>query len=1832
MEKFHNIVKDGPTFVCSCCDQLWYKKSVQNAQNCLNKIPATALSFARVSIDSKTSSWLCGTCVKYLKLGEVPPYSVENGVHFWPCPQELELFPLEERLVALRVPFMQIRELPRGGQLSLKGNVVNVPADISSVVTSLPRTFSDSQTIPLRFKRKLEYKHSVLDQNIRPNKVLQAAKWLVTNSALYKAEGVTVRTDLDAFSSAQSEQLNVLPFEEDGDTSESNPIEQTSTCIDSNLHEDDWTEVPNFDNRAAGQLDTMLTSHSAEEISNVALCLAPCEGQKPLGLFQDTHSECLSFPSLFCGKPRPQHKRTVHYSDICKVELRHKDRRVSMSVSNIFYKAKKLQIHHIQQQVQLSIRKCKRGNKKLTAGYLKEIENVRALIHQDEGYRVFKSLRGSPPYWERAKKDIFAMIRQCGIPTWFASFSAAETKWYHLLNILAQTIYNKQYTEEELQNLTWEQKCDLIQKDPVTCCRHFDFMVQEFIKCILLSPVHPVGMIEDYFYRVEFQKRGSPHIHMLIWVSDAPQFQTSTHDEITTFIDKYVTCNNTAHTEDMVQLLNYQNHRHAKTCKKYNENICRFSFPMFPFPRTMILQPLDQNMPSEQLLHITANYQKICCELEKMKFGEDITFSQFLDRLQLTEEEYLQAVQSSLKIEKVFLKRSPNEIRVNNYNTFLLRTWRANMDLQFVLHPYACAMYIVSYISKSQRGMSNLLQHAVQECKDGNSSIQESVRHIGNKFLNHIEMSAQEAVYYILQIPLRKATRSFIFINTSPPSDRSFLLKPLSKISQLPDNSHDIESDSLLKKYARRPRKLDNLCLADFAAWYDFSFEQDKEPDIPLDDDSTPENDSNQHSLNNSIYQVGQMLIKKRSKAKIIRYVRYNKHSDSENYFREQLVLFIPWRKENMIICNCTNFQQRYEQVKHQISITAANYNKNNTAVDILFATAEYDLSGHEQEALNSAPNASHSESQDKNTPQPVARNYANLNPLCHNRRDAYDIGQDLGIAVNVTDQEELHQPRLPHHEYSFLINGLNKKQQQFFYHVLNWFKIKKEPIYTFLTGGAGVGKTRLLTALYQALLRTLNSQPGENPDDIKIILVAPTGKAAYNIRGSTIHSAFCIPANKSLSVYSALTSEKLNTLQSKYRHLKLVIIDEISMVGIRLFNYINYRLQQIKGNQNIFGSVSIIAVGDLFQLQPVYDRWIFQNPLDGYSALANNVWKEKFSIFELDEIMRQKDDLLFAQILNRMREGKHTDNDLNTLRKRIETDKAKLPTECLYLFPTNALSENHNEQIYNALQGQKVMVQAVDVVVGDLPNTVIAKIRKSIPERSQETMGLIKSLPVAVGQRVEMCLNTNVSDGLTNGASGIIKYIDMVDDNSVTCIWVAFDDASVGKQSRIENRHYFHRNIQHSWTPVFRASRLFRVGKHHNAQVLRKQFPLRPASAKTVHRSQGDTVSQLVVNIPGKTAHCHICYVALSRVTTMSHLYITNLKDEQVKVSPQVLAEMERLRNERQLTNNLCDLSTIKNSVIVVQQNVRSLKKHIQDVCSDKNIMTADILAFTEANLQNDIHDKQYNIDGYFTYTNCDNSLAIYSKYEAQLQQDFSHISRHVKAVFLSFKTSEVNSSVLIKNFICKPSNLVLTTTTKVYRCAPVTAIPSAFMQEAIKLVHPPDAPVVTIQAAKTSPVKSTTTVRGYIVQDEAVRTVDVRQQPTDVRTIVLEDKTGKAKLSLWRDLAKTQVAPGNYIEAKNVLISTYNNEVTLGSTSRTTLQVLPTPKENVSIEVAAFIKDDLQYEIFTSDEQQFVIEEQLLLSKYKVEAANLEEHLLNLLPFQLEGQTQSKEFINLQ
>ena len=153
ISEFHKSVEEGPLFICTCCDQLWYRQSVR-----LANVPVTVEEDLRTKCITGMKSvndkeWICNTCFNTLKKNKMPVLSKANKVIFPELPECLQLTNLEERLVAARIPFMQLRELPRGGQFSIHGNVVNVPTNITSTVHLLPRHLSDENSIPLKLKR-----------------------------------------------------------------------------------------------------------------------------------------------------------------------------------------------------------------------------------------------------------------------------------------------------------------------------------------------------------------------------------------------------------------------------------------------------------------------------------------------------------------------------------------------------------------------------------------------------------------------------------------------------------------------------------------------------------------------------------------------------------------------------------------------------------------------------------------------------------------------------------------------------------------------------------------------------------------------------------------------------------------------------------------------------------------------------------------------------------------------------------------------------------------------------------------------------------------------------------------------------------------------------------------------------------------------------------------------------------------------------------------------------------------------------------------------------------------------------------------------------------------------------------------------------------------------------------------------------------------------------------------------------------------------------------------------------------------------------------------------
>ena len=172
--------------------------------------------------------------------------------------------------------------------------------------------------------------------------------------------------------------------------------------------------------------------------------------------------------------------------------------------------------------------------------------------------------------------------------------------------------------------------------------------------------------------------------------------------------------------------------------------------------------------------------------MENCGLGTNVTEScnDMLIQLNMTMDQYINGVHSSLSHPKFFPKRNPCEIRINNYMPNCLHIWRANHDIQLSLSPHAVNEYILSYVTKDQKGMSIMMEHACEDAKHGNMDLKESVSHIGNVFLNGVETSQEEATFLLLQLPMIYMTRGTTFMNTFPPHKRTFLVKKVEDLKK----------------------------------------------------------------------------------------------------------------------------------------------------------------------------------------------------------------------------------------------------------------------------------------------------------------------------------------------------------------------------------------------------------------------------------------------------------------------------------------------------------------------------------------------------------------------------------------------------------------------------------------------------------------------------------------------------------------------------------------------------------------------------------------------------------------------------------------------------------------------------------------------------------------------------------------------------------------------------------------------------------------------------------------------------------------------------------------
>lgn len=220
----------------------------------------------------------------------------------------------------------------------------------------------------------MRFASSVFTENVTPLMVMSALKWLIVNGPLYKELDVHLNeTWLEDVTTATSESQPMTEFLESHCNDQRN-LERDDT--DSDL----FSEIDETETRAAN-MDTMLTD--AEYDQSQVLTFAPGEDQRPLSLLQDADAEYLAFPTIFSGKRRPDNSERqipIHYTDICKYEVRSVDRRVAACVPNIFLKLNKVEMQQVKDKVSLALSRYKTKGNKFTAREVLDQEKRDSLV------------------------------------------------------------------------------------------------------------------------------------------------------------------------------------------------------------------------------------------------------------------------------------------------------------------------------------------------------------------------------------------------------------------------------------------------------------------------------------------------------------------------------------------------------------------------------------------------------------------------------------------------------------------------------------------------------------------------------------------------------------------------------------------------------------------------------------------------------------------------------------------------------------------------------------------------------------------------------------------------------------------------------------------------------------------------------------------------------------------------------------------------------------------------------------------------------------------------------------------------------------------------------------------------------------------------------------------------------------------------------------------------------------------------------------------------------------------------------------------------------------
>ena len=338
-----------------------------------------------------------------------------------------------------------------------------------------------------------------------------------------------------------------------------------------------------------------------------------------------------------------------------------------------------------------------------------------------------------------------------------------------------------------------------------------------------------------------------------------------------------------------------------------------------------------------------------------------------------------------------------------------------------------------------------------------------------------------------------------------------------------------------------------------------------------------------------------------------------------------------------------------------------------------------------------------------------------------------------------------------------------------------------------FVSGVGGTGKSFLIEAI-KALIADI--WPTNN---LTCAVAAPTGLAAFNVGGITIHRLFQLPVEHEgkTAGYWSLPKPSQKLLKSSLSKVKMFIIDEVSMVSSLNLAYMHLRLEELFGGNEWFGSRNMLFVGDLLQLQPVNGMPVFEKITQKSlsfklgCAASVNIWRDCVLYDELTINERQKNDQEFSSMLDCVRRGCPTDETIRTLQQRViqvsvsdkfhELQESGQTPVCL--LPTRKACSVINNEMLAQLDSEVhelLCTDEVDETSGTLKwNKKAAERLEKLNRDCNMTAGLEAKLSLAVGARVMLRRNIDTKTGLVNGAIGTVRSI------SANRVTVQFDHIS---------------------------------------------------------------------------------------------------------------------------------------------------------------------------------------------------------------------------------------------------------------------------------------------------------------------------------------------------------------------------------------------------------------------------------------------------------------------